>query len=509
VISSKNSKIHFVLNHNREDDEGWYVKKAIILKNSPYCLGILMKENEDSLTKIMFWKYTHEKFISEVVLNQHIYSVSYNPKNCLELILCGRGYLRLWNVFINDGSIKEHPQRFLKGKQEKEKSFIKAVFFENKSFMFIVITLENNLYVIEGFKLIFNLSIRFELEIYDLNIDKILVNNEEDYEGEGMNNNQNSLLTEDSNDFNSGKVSNTTYKNTVSKKNDKLTEPTVPTTKEFNSVKTFFLIRKKNHYNILLTSTNESITYLYKLEKELKKITMNQTEFNTDECLKFRIAKNIKNIINVVCNEDSSKIIYMCELENDSSNDRRISFYLFERSGNELKFEREIFKEFFFKDNIRFFEYCEKKRIVYSITKNNWLRCFDNNNYSFYTKYNFSEEKIRSITSSPNNNLFGVCKTNKFILYSLLRENISKFCEFDISNSIAKYSKKGDVIAIAGESKLHSNSYSIYFIDVFHFNTLHVIEHLPFPIKKLMWLENDKYIMIILENNSIFGYKFI
>jgi hypothetical protein len=289
-----------------------------------------MKENEDYLTKIMFWKYTHERFISEVVLNQHIYSVSYNPKNCLELILCGKGYLRLWNVFINDGSIKEHPQRFLKGKQEKEKSFIKAVFLENKSFMFIVITLENNLYVIEGFKMIFNLSVRFELEIYDLNIDKILVNSEEDYEGEGMNNNQNSLLTEeDSNDISSVKMSNATYKNTVSKKNEKPTETTHPTTKEFNSVKSFFLIRKKNHYNILLTSTNESITYIYKLEKELKKITMNQTEFNTDECTKFRIAKNIKNIINVVCNEDSSKIIYMCELENDSSNDRRISCYLF------------------------------------------------------------------------------------------------------------------------------------------------------------------------------------
>ena len=80
-----------------------------------------MKDNDQSLTKILFWKFTTEKFISEVVLNQLIYDVSYNPKNCLELILCGKGFLRLWNVFINDGSLKEHPQRFLKGKQEKEK----------------------------------------------------------------------------------------------------------------------------------------------------------------------------------------------------------------------------------------------------------------------------------------------------------------------------------------------------------------------------------------------------
>ena len=89
-----------------------------------------MKDNDQSLTKILFWKFTTEKFISEVVLNQLIYDVSYNPKNCLELILCGKGFLRLWNVFINDGSLKEHPQRFLKGKQEKEKSFIKSVFLK-------------------------------------------------------------------------------------------------------------------------------------------------------------------------------------------------------------------------------------------------------------------------------------------------------------------------------------------------------------------------------------------
>jgi hypothetical protein len=196
----------------------------------------------------------------------------------------------------------------------------------------------------------------------------------------------------------------------------------------------------------------------------------------------------------------------MCELENDSSNDQRISFYLFERSGNDIKFEREIFKEFFFNDNIRFFEYCEKKRILYAITKNNWLRCFDNNNFSFYTKHNFFDESPRSITSSTNNNLFGICKSNKFTLYALLREEITRFCEFDIVNSFAKYSKKGDLIAIAGESKLNNKSYCIYFIEVFHFTTIHVIEHLPNPIKKLMWLENDKYIMAMLDNNSIFGY---
>lgn len=468
-----------------------------------------MKDNDQSLTKILFWKFTTEKFISEVVLNQLIYDVSYNPKNCLELILCGKGFLRLWNVFINDGSLKEHPQRFLKGKQEKEKSFIKSVFFENKSFMFIVITAENNLYVIEGFKMIFNLNVRFENEIIDLNIDKLLVNTDEDNELEGnISNHRTHNDEEDSLDESSNKLTHNKV-NSSKKTSKKITEVEASKTKLFNAVKTFFIIKKKNHYNILLTSSRDSITYLYKLEKELKKITINQVEFSTDECFKFRIAKNIKNIINVVCNEDSSNIIYMCELENDSLNDTRISFFLFERIGNELKFEREIFKEFFFNDQLRFFEYCEKKRILYTITKNNWLRCYDNNNYSFYTKHNFFDETPKTITSSPNNNLFGISNKNSFSLYALLRDDIAKFCEFDIQDSIAKFSKKGEMIAIAGESKINSKFYCIYFVEVFNFQTVHIIDHLPKPIKKILWLDNDKYIMAILENNNIFGYNLI
>ena len=307
------------------------------------------------------------------------------------------------------------------------------------------------------------------------------------------------------------KMSNSHIKQTnhSKKTSERITEEYVLRSKVFNSIKTFFIIKKKNNYNILLTSSREAITYLYKLEKELKKITMIQNEFNTDECVKFRIAKNIKNIINVVCNEDSSSIIYMCELENDSSNDTRISFYLFERIGNELKFEREIFKEFFCNDQIRFFEYSEKKKILYTITRNNWLRCFDNSNYSFHTKHNFLAETPKTITSSPNNNLFGICKNNKFTIYALLRDDIAKFCEFDIADSNAKYSKKGDLIAIAGESKIKLKSYCIYFVEVFKFQTVHIIEQLPKPIKKILWLENDKYIMVILENNSIFGYNII
>ena len=82
-----------------------------------------------------------------------------------------KGYLRLWNVFINEGTLKEHQQRFLRGKQEKEKTFIKAQFFDKKPFLFIVGTLENVFYIIDSFQVIHELNVNYSFEnIYDLNI---------------------------------------------------------------------------------------------------------------------------------------------------------------------------------------------------------------------------------------------------------------------------------------------------------------------------------------------------
>ena len=79
--------------------------------------------------------------------------------------------MRLWNVFINEGTLKENQQRFLRGKQEKEKTFIKAQFFTKKLFLLIVGTEENMFFIFEGYQLIHELNVCYSFEnIYDLNV---------------------------------------------------------------------------------------------------------------------------------------------------------------------------------------------------------------------------------------------------------------------------------------------------------------------------------------------------
>jgi hypothetical protein len=96
--------------------------------------------------------------------------------------VCGKGYLRLWNIFINEGVLKEHQQRFLYGKKEKEHNFIKAQFFEKKSFLLIVGTKENMFYIIDSFTIIQEIDMCYSFEsIYDLNIQNIL-NFQESYD---------------------------------------------------------------------------------------------------------------------------------------------------------------------------------------------------------------------------------------------------------------------------------------------------------------------------------------
>ena len=88
----------------------------------------------------------------------------------------------MWDVFINEGAIKEHQQRFLRGKQEKEKTFIKAQFFTKKQFLLIAGTKENLFLIFDGFQLIHELNVCYSYEnIYDLNVqnfNKIEENND-------------------------------------------------------------------------------------------------------------------------------------------------------------------------------------------------------------------------------------------------------------------------------------------------------------------------------------------
>ena len=159
----------------RSTEKKWMINFTTILNNSSYCVALSKKiDNKKSgipSSRISFMRYSSENFISQETISEDLIYCCYNPKNTIELIICGKGYLRLWNVFINEGSLKEHQQRFLRGKQEKEKTFIKAQFFDKKPFLLIVGTWENVFYIIDSFQVIHELNVYYSIEnIYDLNV---------------------------------------------------------------------------------------------------------------------------------------------------------------------------------------------------------------------------------------------------------------------------------------------------------------------------------------------------
>ena len=170
----------------KSTDKKWMISFTTILNNSPYCVCLSKKvdsakKNNIPSSRISFMKYNIENFISQETISEDLIYCCYNPKNTIELVLCGKGYLRLWNVFINEGSLKEHQQRFLRGKQEKEKTFIKAQFFDKKPFLLIVGTWENVFYIIDSFQVIHELNVCYSIEnIFDLNVQNFY--NHEDFD---------------------------------------------------------------------------------------------------------------------------------------------------------------------------------------------------------------------------------------------------------------------------------------------------------------------------------------
>ena len=139
----------------KSTEKKWKIKFSTILNDSPYCVTISQKQSNSIKTPILscitYCKFPFETIVSQEVVGEEITYCCYNPKNTIELIICGKGYLRLWDVFINEGAIKERQQRFLRGKQEKERTFIKAQFFAKKQFLLIAGTKENMFFIFDGF----------------------------------------------------------------------------------------------------------------------------------------------------------------------------------------------------------------------------------------------------------------------------------------------------------------------------------------------------------------------
>ena len=178
-------------NHNNNDeikdaftvkstDVFWKINFCTILNNTNYGVvisqkKIKIKNNISIYSRLSFIKYSSEKFISQENIPEELIYCAYNPKNTIELVLCGVGYLRLWNVFINERTLKEHQQRFLNTKQEKGHKFIKAQFFNKKSFLLIVGTTEHTFYIFDSFQLIHEIDTCYSFEnVLDLNIQNYL-----------------------------------------------------------------------------------------------------------------------------------------------------------------------------------------------------------------------------------------------------------------------------------------------------------------------------------------------
>jgi len=542
VINIFDNNIQYVLSNKDSRGQNWKIILARILKNSANCVSIAKKDLNNNQTKIAFWKYTQELFIAEAIIDEDIKYFSYNPKNTYELVVCGKNYLRLWNVFINQGILREHPQRFLKSKQEKDFTFINIDFFERKAFTFIVGTMENIIFVIEGFIVLAEINCGISKEnIYELNLqnqftendqssDEILygtkpVNANKSINSGNLNslyneNNKNKNLYEDSN-LDNNKIRNSH----ININNNQILHKTKnnfynPDENTFNQ-NPILCVRILGNSQILVTFQYDSLTYIYnKMERDIRNASIKkedlpgseETKLNSknknaiqDEIKVDRLANNIKQIINVSVNDDGSKIIYFVEVFcSENKNETTLRLLLFNKKGNSLIFEKEVFRNFLNKFKIKKFGINEIKQVFFTINENNDFRCFDFKNYKFQLQHHFNEEPLEVI-SCPNNNIIGISFSNKFSLFFLLKDKIVPFMDFDIILPNGKFSEKGEFLAISGCNP-NTKLYSILFFETFNFNILHAIENVKNRVKKFIFKENDKYLFILFENGLIRGF---
>lgn len=591
VLKPYNPSIQYTIKSN---EQIWKINYASILNNSPYCVNISQKTSTSKktpvLSRLSFAKYTFEQFISQETIPEELIYCCYNPKNTIELIICGKGYLRLWNVFINEGSLKEHQQRFLRGKQEKEHTFLKAQFFDKKPFLLIVGTKENMFYIIDGFQVIHELNVCYSSEnIYDLNVQNFNIEEEDDdigglkglldtltkkeldtklkelsmltssSAGKGSNgdnsgnnnndsdgnvirseddsqmksitqgnndnsngvgsgnNNNNAMMNTESNDEH-GSGGNDVFKRLYKAKEDDYNDVRV---NRSNRVKYFELI---NDNLLFVVYQNEGILLLYRIEWNRKlsegESELDNKKWNISENRIIRVAKNIKTVSNYSMYKPKNDIILLVDSIEGKGKYRSLVTSLFKMrrnistdkantSLNQISFETKLFNSFFETKSIKFIEMNEKKETIFIITKDNIFQCFDliSNEYIIRQKY---KDEILSFTVCPCNNLFAMAFNDKVQVYSKIKNTLHIFTELEVRNAVITWASKGNVLAIAGENRnnqlTRKMTYCVYFVNVYSYNTENVIENLSHRIVKAKFIDNDKYIFLLLENSYVIGF---
>ena len=547
----------------KSTEKFYEVNFCSILDNTHYCVSLSQKKNTNKTlansisSKLSFSKYSFESFICQETIPEELTYCCYNPKNTIELVVCGKGYLRLWNVFINEGALKEHQQRFLRGKKEKEHNFIKAQFFDKKSFLLIVGTEENMFYIIDSFQVIHEINMCYSFEnIYDLNIQNLLKIEENDDIGnlkeniDSLNKNDlddqlkkisaltspplkkissnknvsnSSLLKDESNVLNSSenlKSDNDNSKGDVFKRLYKSKNLVYNDGKinRNNKIKYFELI---NDSLLFVIYANDGCCLLYKIDWNKRMLDGESEEefkkWKVSDCRIIRLAKNIKSVLDFSMYKPKNDIIIVVE-SYDELNKNRTNISLFKMKkiivkekknqvSNMLNFEFDLFDGYFENTKIKLLDLCEKKQSIYLINDKNYLKIFDVLKKQYILNKHFKEE-ILSLSINPTYNLFALSFENKVSIMGKLRNEITTFCDFEVSESIVQWNNKGDYLIICGANRnkrLKKKTYCLYFIETKSFNTVNVFENLINKVNKIKLIDNDRYLFCLSSNSFILG----
>ena len=547
----------------KSTEKFYEVNFSSILNNTHYCVSLSQKKNTNKtsinniISKISFSKYTSESFICQETIPEELTYCCYNPKNTIELIVCGKGYLRLWNVFINEGALKEHQQRFLRGKKEKEHNFIKAQFFEKKSFLLIVGTKENMFYIIDSFQVIHEINMYYSFEnIYDLNIQNLLnvVENNDignlkenidqltkaDLDSqlkkismltsstlkkiENIPKNKSSFINSESSNENESSRhlktevesnKNDVFKRLYKSKNEEYNDAKI---NKNNKVKYFELI---NDNLLFVIYANDGCCLFYKIDWN-KKMLDGETEedfkkWKVSDCRIIRLAKNIKGILGFSMFKPKNDIILIVDAYDEYNKKRsNISLYKMKKIiikekkdhfSNMLNFEFELFNGYFENHKIKFIDLCEKRQIIYIVNSHNYLKIFDIIKKQYIINKQF-KDTIISMSVNPSINLFALGFEKKVLIMGKLREEITTFCELDVAESLVQWTNKGDYLVICGVNRsmrLKKKSYCLYFVETKTFNTINCFENLLNKVKKIKFIDNDRYLFCLSSNSYIMG----
>ena len=548
--------------HVKSTEKFYLINFCSVLNNTNYCISLAQKKISNKAgttsfsTKISFTRYYSENFVCQETIPEELTYCCYNPKNTIELIICGKGYLRLWNIFINEGALKEHQQRFISGKREKEHNFIKAQFFDKKSFLLIVGTKENMFYIIDSFTVIHEINMYYSYEnIYDLNIQNILQFqesydignlketidslNKTDLDGQlksisllvnppSINNNKNNrpdsnLLYKKEDSSNSLSGNEQENINVKSKKDDvfkrlyvsKNIDSSSNKLNKSNSVQYFELI---NDNLLFVFYQKDGCCLLYKIDWNKRATEESEEEskkWKISDTRVIRIAKNVKEILGFSMYKPKNDLILIVDCYEKNNNGRsNISLFKLKKvimkekniATNMLNFEYEILNGYFENYSLNFLDFQEKKQNVFIIDSNNNLKIFNIVKKKYILNHQFNH-KILSLSVNPSYNLFALALEKKVTIYGLLHNIVVPFCNLDVVDPIVQWNEKGDYLVICGENKIirKQKSYCLYFIDAKNFNTINVFENLIFKITKLKFIDNDRYLFCLSENSFILG----